>query len=757
MELSLTRQELLQVSSTCRKTMRLLPLGKKKQQKVVVGDETGTVQCFGMKKDGVVETIFKTPPGEREVGRIELAGAGGKSDASGEEPIKIFYASGGTVRGLLRKGKEFLRFNTNLTEPIRSMFVQDDHIFTGGEYIFNHFYQLKDTAFFMSNDRINDLTSEFVTGGSRAEAVLACQDRMIRVLTGSDLLYEASIDGPAVTIERYHNPTPSAGGPSQGFGPSSPSAPQVQNDGRFKELLYGTENGLIGQLLLDASMMRRGWVVDPALEGRRGKAGGVQCMCSADLTKDGMKDIMVGRDDGTVEVWGFEGGGSQPKLIFERSLQESVTSIESGLVTNGNYDEVIVSTYSGKLLAFSSEPSSSSNVAEAGQKAEKGSPQGKKGKADKKIRALRAELEKLHEQVEREKAKHGGGGDETLIAADLQFKINDKWALCPEEACYQLHIELNMPLETILLQSDVPVGLLEAESNVAIVSRTDAAGSTGLLATYRCQEAVNRLELRVRTVEGRYGSLQAYVWPRISPKTCRAASYAIKPLSLHTRLQHDVPEEQLPALNVLRISGSFTLAEVHSWVISCMPEVPARLQAEEAKFQFRNTFLGSLLLCEYRKGAATFRSDSVTSLAIVKEVVTKEATARKIQIQINVEIKDETVGDLLRRLDPMLQYQLALTNKAKLIDTLKEVKMQENDISFLAPEYVEIVENEAKIKKELKEQPGRLQFLHGIVTDLFLDKFKFKGQNGAAQAPQLQRLLQHEYSLPAMLRFFDQK
>ena len=60
-----------------------------------------------------------------------------------------------------------------------------------------------------------------------------------------------------------------------------------------------------------------------------------------------------------------------------------------------------------------------------------------------------------------------------------------------------------------LLQSDVPVELLDAESNVAIVSRTETAGATGLLATYRCQEAVNRLELRVRTVEGRYGSLQA--------------------------------------------------------------------------------------------------------------------------------------------------------------------------------------------------------------------------------------------------------
>ena len=32
MELSLNRQDLLQVSATCRKTMRLLPMGKKKAQ-----------------------------------------------------------------------------------------------------------------------------------------------------------------------------------------------------------------------------------------------------------------------------------------------------------------------------------------------------------------------------------------------------------------------------------------------------------------------------------------------------------------------------------------------------------------------------------------------------------------------------------------------------------------------------------------------------------------------------------------------------
>jgi len=339
-----------------------------------------------------------------------------------------------------------------------------------------------------------------------------------------------------------------------------------------------------------------------------------------------------------------------------------------------------------------------------------------------------------------------------LVASDVQFKMNDKWALNADEARYELNVELSMPIDTILLQCDVPVELLDADSNAAIVSRTDTG--SGLLATYRCQERVNRLEMCVRTSEGRYGNLQAYVWPRISPKMCKAASYSIKPLSLHTRLQSPVADADLPVLNTLTIRGSFSLAEVHSWVVTCLPEVPARLQADSASFVFRNTFLDTLLLTDYTKGEASFRSDSLTTLAIVKEVVTKEATARKIQIQISVDPKEESVTNLLRKVDPMLQYQLNLARRVKLIETLKEVRMQEPDTDFLAPEYKEILENEDTIKRELKEQPGRLQFLHGIVVDLFVDNAKFKGQNVTQQVPQLQRIL-GDYSLDSLIGFFN--
>lgn len=104
----------------------------------------------------------------------------------------------------------------------------------------------------------------------------------------------------------------------------------------------------------------------------------------------------------------------------------------------------------------------------------------------------------------------------------------------------------------------------------------------------------------------------------------------------------------LSLMNSLKISGGFSLAEIHSWVVACLPEVPARLQEEEASFAFRNTFLDTLLICAYKKGEATFHSDSLTTLAIVKEVVTKEATTRKIHIQasrVGVEgDKDEVKG-----------------------------------------------------------------------------------------------------------------
>ena len=118
-----------------------------------------------------------------------------------------------------------------------------------------------------------------------------------------------------------------------------------------------------------------------------------------------------------------------------------------------------------------------------------------------------------------------------------------------------------------------------------------------LLATYRCQEAMNRLEMTVRTVEGQYGDLQAMVLAKMEPKTAQSVRVSIKPLSLHHRLQGDIDDRPV---NTLRITGSFTLGQMHEWVCFCLPDVPARTLDSEVNMAFRNVYLGSVLSAQYR-------------------------------------------------------------------------------------------------------------------------------------------------------------
>jgi len=187
-----------------------------------------------------------------------------------------------------------------------------------------------------------------------------------------------------------------------------------------------------------------------------------------------------------------------------------------------------------------------------------------------------------------------------------------------------------------------------------VVLRWFRSSGSQLLATYRCQEqedSTNRLQMSVRTVEGQHGELQALVIARIEPKTAQSVKVNIKPLSMHHRLHEPLDER---AVNTLRLTGTFTLSQMHEWVCFCLPDVPARLQEREVSMNFRNCFLGTILSAEYRKGEAVFKSDSVSTIAILKEVITRQATALKIRVNLSFDIVDETIINFLRLIHPKL-------------------------------------------------------------------------------------------------------
>lgn len=76
---------------------------------------------------------------------------------------------------------------------------------------------------------------------------------------------------------------------------------------------------------------------------------------------------------------------------------------------------------------------------------------------------------------------------------------------------------------------------------------------------------------------------------------------------------------------------------MHSWLHYCVPEIPEKPPADpEVTFYFINTFLATQLEVFYKQNEATFKSENVSTISILKDVLTKKATDKKVVLNINL-------------------------------------------------------------------------------------------------------------------------
>ena len=114
--------------------------------------------------------------------------------------LQIFAAHSQRIIGLTKKGKEFFKLTSSLTEPIKNIAVEDTKIWTGCEHIYNLYDDGIDTSFFMCRDLINALSVEHISRDNDYDVVLACQDKCIRIVQGSVLVVEIPTTGPVTAL-----------------------------------------------------------------------------------------------------------------------------------------------------------------------------------------------------------------------------------------------------------------------------------------------------------------------------------------------------------------------------------------------------------------------------------------------------------------------------------------------------------------------------------------------------------------------------
>ena len=126
-----------------------------------------------------------------------------------------------------------------------------------------------------------------------------------------------------------------------------------------------------------------------------------------------------------------------------------------------------------------------------------------------------------------------------------------------------------------------------------------------------------------------------------------------------------------------------------------------------------------------------------------------------MNLNISCDLNEDSIPNVLYRIHPKLEYQLLLAKRVQLIDGLKELETYEGNVDFLTEEYKEILENADILQNEYKKQPCHLERLYGMITDLYIDRHKFKGQNVKNKVSQLISILDN-YDLEALLEFFQE-
>ena len=105
-------------------------------------------------------------------------------------------------------------------------------------------------------------------------------------------------------------------------------------------------------------------------------------------------------------------------------------------------------------------------------------------------------------------------------------------------------------------------------------------------------------------------------------------------------------------------------------------------------------------MIEIEEEMIAVQSDNFSALTIVKDQLSQDASQRKLHLDIQSELNQESIPHVLHILNPLVQRQYEIAKKYQLIDGIKELVMGEEDTSFLSPEYREILRDADQIKSQ---------------------------------------------------------
>ncbi|XP_064291979.1 Bardet-Biedl syndrome 7 protein-like isoform X2 [Plodia interpunctella] len=585
---------------------------------------------------------------------------------------------------------------------------------------------LRELHSYICEDRVLDVAAFAAPNSTRIRLLVLVANKGVEILDNGQLLAHAAISA----------------------GPSRLAVPPQLHISTV-HAFYGAADGSIGYITYEGAKLTSKCL----MEGR----GLGTVICMGWFFNNAGSHLAVGRHDGSIQLYivDMENLTEKPRLKFTYFCGEPVTSVCGGCV-GSEESELLAATFSGRIFALRSQRliSGMSNLANIPAEA---------------LTARRAKLEteiaRLEKQVTNEREKyqkntrslHSGLSTPPLL--DIQYELfgatHDGW----QEA----QLTSAVPLDMLFIYCNRKLDLLtDSAAVLSVCSSQSQEIEKDLLATVRCQAGTRRLWVRIRYIlqEGnKYKRSQAvrvliYILPAGAPRVARLITLKLPVLPYYSQHEHLEIESEERSWCELRVSGSFSVAEITSWLTDALPSELPR-PSNNVAFSRSHTLLKTVLIARYQRGLAVFKSDNVSTIAILKDIMSNCSVEKNIRVEISFDVPIDNCEKSFLGIKSLFESEYKMHKNMVLKKALSSLDLEggSNEDIVLCEDYLHLLGNTKDSNKE-----SHFDELVEMIEQWYVDwkSFTLQGYDHHSGRTKLKKAL-HDNNFEQIINIFSNK
>ena len=196
-------------------------------------------------------------------------------------------------------------------------------------------------------------------------------------------------------------------------------------------------------------------------------------------------------------------------------------------------------------------------------------------------------------------------------------------------------------------------------------------------------------------------------------------------------------------MNTMTITGKFSPSQINNWLYRILPDISALTEENDIELRYQSSTSKAYLQISLEIDKAEIRSQSVSTLSIIKQCISRFAADQNKYLSIKTKVNDHTVGYILNQMEVVFGNSKTLALQLKVIDALREIQNQEGGLEMLSQDKKNLLFNADKIVKRNASIPKELEMYKSIIASLYRDYRLLKGHTSTPNMQTLKEYLKN--------------